>query len=477
MEIALRQRYQEVLKDRERYQIESKWIAGKNNGVKFYAFVGSNGYAIASKGYISSLVHKGIYVLLQPIKFVLETGADILAEDDTLLAVCLHNTEINYDTVIIHSVPTSWDKIVDYERGRNPNVKIFGLTVWETDRVYPSWMDIIVNNRLTGLIVPSHWNAEIFKKTAKDNKIVGFPPVYVCHHLITDYLTKKDKHRTRSSRSSLYGKAGKAFLCIGSWTPRKGVSETVEAYLQAFKKSDDVVLYLKTFLHSYSLENSLILQKRLNEITSKYPNPAKIVLNTDLVSDDQIDDLISNCDVFVSLCNSEGVGLGACQSALNGKIVIMTGYGGQIEYIKQAHWIDYRLDVVDVPTGFVNWICPPQKWAYPSIDHSVKLMKNVYNNMERYKEEAHLNRRHLLKNFNHSSIYNQLQVAIKFDPKNCPIVKLSTPAAGPVSSSRSRAVPIPKIVDDRYRERKYGDSRVTENREQKSQDLVKKKRL
>lgn len=37
----------------------------------------------------------------------------------------------------------------------------------------------------------------------------------------------------------------------------------------------------------------------------------------------------------------------------------MTGYGGQVEYIKGALWVQYQLGVVRVPETYVSWIRPP----------------------------------------------------------------------------------------------------------------------
>ena len=46
----------------------------------------------------------------------------------------------------------------------------------------------------------------------------------------------------------------------------------------------------------------------------------------------------------------------------------MTGYGGQTEYIQKACWIDFKLDIVQVPADFAEWVRPPQRWAYPNLN-------------------------------------------------------------------------------------------------------------
>lgn len=417
METVFNARYQEIKQNPSKYPKESKWIVDKEQsvyGVKYYSFVGSNGYAVAGKGYITSLVTAGIHVLLEPIKYFSETENITLAEDDSVIAICLNNTSLLYDKVIIHSVPNYWTKIVDNERRLNPNVKIYGLTVWETDRIYPPWLSMILGNSLDGILVPTQWNQEIFYKSFQESGLKNVPPISVCNHAIVDSTI--NPHRKPITREQIYGKVKLALLVIGSWTARKGISETIEAYLTAFNGQNDVALYVKTFFNVYNAENSLKLKNQLNEITQKFSKPPKVILDTELISDDHINDLINQCDGYLSLCNSEGVGLGACYAALAGKIIIMTGYGGQKEYINVAHWINHQMGTVDVPEDFATWIKAPQQWAYPNIPHAVEILKSVYLNLDQELKSSSSNRKYILSKFSYDSISKQLIKSLQFNP-------------------------------------------------------------
>ena len=410
MQNALNDKYHEIIQKPHKYPIESKWIAPTDShGIKYISFLGSTGYADAAKNYIRSLVELGIYVSFEPLRCHGGKSGDLLSADDLVLAICLNNSHIQYDTVIIHAVPHYWKDIADKERAINSSVKIFGLTVWETDRVYPKWLNIINNINLDGLIVPSNWNKKIFEDSAKTQALIQFPPVHACHHVIIDRPVAPNLIRTQ-----LYGDNIKvAFLCIGTWTPRKGISETVEAYLQAFEGQSDVILYLKTNSGSYSKQDGLALKQRLIKIMNNYKNPPQIILDTELRSDDYIEALTEHCDVYLSLCNSEGVGLGACSAALKGKIIVMTGYGGQTEYIQNACWIEYKLGIVQVPPNFAEWIRPPQRWAYPNLNHAIQSLQNVHENLKSYKREAMANRDSILNNFSYSAIGRKLISIIK----------------------------------------------------------------
>jgi glycosyltransferase involved in cell wall biosynthesis len=410
MEKALSNKYDEIINNSHKYTIENTWIANSHAivGIKYICYLGSTGYADASKGYIRGLVENGVKVYVEPIRYCDEKSNQTLTADDNLLAVCLHNKNIKYNSVIIHSIPNEWKTIVERERSINPNVKIYGLTVWETDRVDPGWMSMIRSVSLDGLIVPSHWNQQIFIKTAKKLKLSKFPPVHVCHHSITDRI--ESSLDTSLDRNKLYGTNIKlALLCIGTWTCRKGIDESIHAYLRAFKNRHDVVLYLKTSCGSYNDVNSHKLEKKLHNIRQKYEQPPKIILDTQLRSDDYINTLIKYSDIYLSLCNSEGVGLGACQSALKGKIIVMTGFGGQTEYIEESNWVNYQLDVVNVTHNFAEWINPPQQWAYPSIQHAVKILQNIDHNKDIYLQKSNINREFILNKFSYKQIGQKMK--------------------------------------------------------------------
>lgn len=412
---ALNQQYIKLTQNLSKYPIESQWIAPKNaKGVKYVSFLGSTGYADAAKGYVRSLAESGTYVFFEAVRCHGGKSNDLLSNDDLILSISINNSHILYDSVIIHTVPRYWKQIVDLERSVNPNVKIYGLTVWETDRVHPQWMTLIDELKLSGLIVPSNWNKKTFEQSAKDQGILHFLPIHTCHHVLTDSNGIISPSLTRQS---LYGDVKTAFLCVGTWTPRKGIDETIDTYLKAFENQKDVVLYLKTNSGS-SKQADLELHQRLQKILMEYKSPPKIILDTELRSNDYIEALTKNCDVFLSLCNSEGVGLGACAAALKGKIIVMTGYGGQVEYIEKASWIDFKLDVVQVPSDFADWVRPPQKWAYPNIKHAIDILKNVHNNIKKYQKEAEMNRSIMINKFSYQTIGKRLLSIISTSGKN-----------------------------------------------------------
>ena len=76
---------------------------------------------------------------------------------------------IDYDTVIMHSVPEHWPRIA--ERGRQ-NI---GYTTWETDALPDHWPPLLALP--DKLFVPSTSNGELFPRSA------GGKPVHVVPHI------------------------------------------------------------------------------------------------------------------------------------------------------------------------------------------------------------------------------------------------------------------------------------------------------
>ena len=66
-----------------------------------------------------------------------------------------------------------------------------------------------------------------------------------------------------------------------------------------------------------------------------------------------------------------------------GKKVIVTGYGGQVDYLGNNYsgLVSYKLVDVQNMDSFTHgyYMQGKQQWAAPNIDHAVELMRKVVN--------------------------------------------------------------------------------------------------
>jgi glycosyltransferase involved in cell wall biosynthesis len=112
---------------------------------------------------------------------------------------------------------------------------------------------------------------------------------------------------------------------------------------------------------------------------------------------------------YISLCRSEGWGLGAFNAAALGKPVIMTGFGGQLDYLlpEYAYLVDYTLVPVEDSNGRPSY-CKDQRWAEPSLSHASILMRHVFENREAAKERGQRLASYILATFDNKRTIDRL---------------------------------------------------------------------
>jgi glycosyltransferase involved in cell wall biosynthesis len=102
-----------------------------------------------------------------------------------------------------------------------------------------------------------------------------------------------------------------------------------------------------------------------------------VQLVTRELSDDDVRALHHRGNCFVSLCRSEGWGLGAFDAAAWGNPVVTTGFGGHLDYLARSPTlVPYDLMPVHDPAGYPSY-APDQHWAEPDLDHGAELLREV----------------------------------------------------------------------------------------------------
>ncbi len=115
----------------------------------------------------------------------------------------------------------------------------------------------------------------------------------------------------------------------------------------------------------------------LAELLRGHPDPPEIRLITRRLSDGEIGRLHDDGDCFVSLCRSEGWGLGAFDAAAHGTPVVTTAFGGHLDYLAGSpHLVDFDLVAVEDPSGLPSY-APDQRWAEPDLDHGAAVLREV----------------------------------------------------------------------------------------------------
>lgn len=295
----------------------------------------------------------------------------------------LCNRPAQYDTVMVHLIAPYFP----LWRAREPEKKLIGVTVWETDRLMPGSMNDL--QHLDGLIVPCRWNERVFHEKGVACPIHVAPHV---HHESEDVPQALDLPGVSEDDF--------VFYTIGDWKDRKGMHLTLESFCRAFNRRDPVVLVIKTgqanerrkkggfwYWHiGRHIETSV---RDIARILEFHKEPPRVVALTQKIPAAQMRDLHHRGDCYVSLTHTEGWGLGAYEAAFAGKPVIMTGYGGQLDFLPGhlSHHVDFRI-VPARPEGQIDASYKGHFWAEPNLDHGAQLMREVFSHRAEARERG-----------------------------------------------------------------------------------------
>ena len=357
-------------------------------GVKYIGHGSPSGYGVAAFAYIRALHNAGIPVWSfflgpEPVPGQPEAEPYILrlastADGDPSLAdlhalISATAQSIAYDTVVVHSIPEQWR--VFAEAGK----RLIGYTVWEADAIPGHWQQLL--DTADAILVPSRFSAELFVRAGAKR------PVRVVPHIRRDAWSES----ARDDGVALRVRTGIpvdhfVFYTIATWDPRKAVGELIDTFAREFSAEDRVTLLIKT---SSTVQNAPVevmsgpsIHVRIKRIIAaasrETGRPAANVVGiaADEINGRALDAIHATGDAYVSLTHGEGWGMGAFDAAALGKPVIITGWGGQTDYLG----VDYPGLVRYEMTPVTGWLPhasyrSTQRWASADARHAGQLMR------------------------------------------------------------------------------------------------------
>ena len=295
------------------------------------------------------------------------------------------NRPIDYDTVIVHLIPEYYARWSERERGKT----LIGNTVWELEKLPQSWPDAL--NQMDSLIVPCRWNRETFRAAGVTR------PIAVVPHVGSPSLVAKRPFSVEGIEPDDF-----VFYTIAAWRERNAPYLALQSYLSAFTEADKTVFVIKTsrvnerlrhrrFWWHYVTRHIYAPLAEIKRIRKLSGSSARVVATADSMPDSEIQALHERGDCYVSLTHSEGWGLGAYDAAFAGNPVIITGYGGQLDYLPAslAYHVDYRMvpSRSAHPTWAGNGTSAPA-WAEPDLAMGARLMREVFSHPEQARKRG-----------------------------------------------------------------------------------------
>ena len=347
----------------------------KSDKIVFVCIDGTSGYGVLARETVLNLRNMGYKVNYLP--FVFEKS--VSGHNKDLLLNDFNESEVT--CFILNFPPHILDYVYnDLLRGRCKGKKTIVFPLWESEYIKKEYVDQI-NQFSSSVIVSSEWNKQTMRQCGviKDIQVMYHKPILPplrSKYEVVDFVYKNSK---------LFGKpkdltTTKNFYSIGQWTCRKGITDVLESFCEAFTSSDNITLILKTHYISHDDGSIKVCVDRINDILKRYPNhPTIYYIYPNLLDTDMMN--IHFCgDVYVSATKSEGIGLGAITASSYNKPVIITKYGAQYEYLKNdknARFVSYTLHPAKDDLSF-NLDLTNQLWAHPYISDMVDKMKTVY---------------------------------------------------------------------------------------------------
>jgi glycosyltransferase involved in cell wall biosynthesis len=385
-------------------------------GIKYVSLYEESGYGISARLYMRGLVREGVPLVWAPM--VQGSGLKLGYEpfDGQRVGSAEFDEYCNrgsdYDLVIVHTVP----EYFPYWRRNEQGKTLFGYTVWETDRIPRHWPELL--DAVDHLLVPSEFTKAVFVKSGVRRPISVIPHISEFTAASGEELEEGTVNDGLAELPTLSSGNEFVFYSIGTWTNRKAIWKILTAYLETFTRSDPVLLIVKTSGKDYSrkplFKFRFSARTAADKIIAQYQSPAPILLITRKLSAKAIRWLHERGDCYVSLCHSEGWGMGAFEAACMGKPVIMTGYGGQREFLPADLSYLVRYDTIPV----ADKVSPKsysadQTWAEPDAEHASLLMKEVFCNQGAARWKGVGLQRFVTERFNENATIEKLMRALQ----------------------------------------------------------------
>lgn len=222
-----------------------------------------------------------------------------------------------------------------------PGKKTVAYSMWESTR--PTKGAIEMFNKCAAVVTPSMWNASCFSAAGVD------VPIYTVPLGVNPEVFRFRK--PKNGGKFVVGVAGR----MAHGGVRKGINESIEAFLKAFPDEDDVELHVKCF----------------PDCDVKSVTDPRVKITQKFLSEQQMADWLANLTVFMSLARAEGWGLLQHQAMAIGRPVITVNFGGVTEFIDKntGLFVPFKF----VPAGGMYQGCG--HWAEPSQESVVAALR------------------------------------------------------------------------------------------------------
>lgn len=174
-----------------------------------------------------------------------------------------------------------------------------------------------------------------------------------------------------------------SFLFIFSYhssVNRKNPFFLIEAFQQAFGSEPQVELLIKT-------TGAKDFPDVAQEIMKKSQTEGYIKVLDQELGENEVHQLIEQCDCYVSLHHSEGFGLTLAEAMYLGKPVLATGYSGNMQFMDKTNSFLVKTTSGAILQPDANF-CARTIWGHPDLEDAILKLRMIYYNREMASEKS-----------------------------------------------------------------------------------------
>ena len=244
-----------------------------------------------------------------------------VAREELLAIKPFINKELEkVDIEIRHSYPPilSWPE--------DDNIKVVYIQPWEYNRVPYEWVQTFQN--FADLVVtPSNWCKDIYLNAGVNpSKVKVIPNGY------DENIFNLDPPQ---SENRFFDDSKFIFTFVGNAQYRKGFDVLLQAWIRAFVKADNAVLFVKDTPAIYGTNNMLE-----NIIQAQYKSGCgKIIYNDENLSETDMATIYKNSDVLVHPTRGEGFGMHIQEAMACNAMPMVTGVGAFRDFVTENNSI------------------------------------------------------------------------------------------------------------------------------------------
>jgi len=253
---------------------------------------------------------------------------------------------------------------------RHGNKNRFGI--WNLDStVVPK--DMVKWHNYCDQMCPS---SDFAKQIFLDANIPESKLVTVPHGINIDEFKTDKKYKLKTTKNK------KILLNIATPHKRKNIKNTLNALGKAFTNKDDVCLVIKVNTKKQrDAKFHVNFIDLLSKFKKKFKNHPEIELVQGFIP--SLAELYNSCDIIFMMSNLECFWLPGLEALVNGKIVIATNHGGQLQYLNKDNSVLIDGKIIRMPTDYQYWVPSPHAKMFDAdINHAVKQLRYVVNNYD-----------------------------------------------------------------------------------------------